>query len=138
LAKRTNKTVGRTTGGRTTGRTTVGRTTGGRTTGRTTGGRTTGRMTGRTTGRMTGRIMSDRNTLNSSLNVRQRKRFCYFCKENITHIDYKNVSMLKKFVSDKGKIRPKRSTGNCVQHQKMIADAIKRAREIALMPYFRR
>ncbi len=132
-----NKTIGRTTGGRTTGgRTTGGRTTGGRTTGgRITGGRTTG---GRTTGRMTGRIMGDRNALNSSLNIRQRKRFCYFCKENITHIDYKNVSMLKKFVSDKGKIRPKRSTGNCVQHQKMIADAIKRAREIALMPYFRR
>ena len=126
-----NKTTGRTTGRTTTGRTSTGRTTGRRTT----GGRTTG---GRPRGRTTGRIMGDRNTLNSSLNVRQRKRFCYFCKENITHIDYKNVSMLKKFVSDKGKIRPKRSTGNCVQHQKKIADAIKRAREIALMPYFRR
>jgi small subunit ribosomal protein S18 len=74
----------------------------------------------------------------SILNVRQRKRYCYFCKENIDHIDYKNVAMLRKFVSDKGKIRPKRSTGNCVQHQKMIANAIKRAREVALMPYFKR
>jgi small subunit ribosomal protein S18 len=46
--------------------------------------------------------------------------------------------MLRKFVSDKGKIRPKRSTGNCVQHQSMIAKAIKRARQIALMPYFTR
>ena len=73
-----------------------------------------------------------------SLNLRQRKRFCYFCKENINTIDYKNVSMLKKFVSDKSKIRPKRSTGNCVQHQKMIAAAIKRAREMALIPYFKR
>jgi len=73
----------------------------------------------------------------SSLNLRQRKRFCYFCKENINTIDYKNVGMLKKFVSDKSKIRPKRSTGNCVQHQKMIAAAIKRAREMALMPYFK-
>ena len=74
----------------------------------------------------------------SSLNLRQRKRFCYFCKENINTIDYKNVSMLKKFVSDKSKIRPKRSTGNCVQHQKMIAAAIKRAREMALMSYFKK
>jgi small subunit ribosomal protein S18 len=74
----------------------------------------------------------------AALNLRQRKRYCYFCKENVDYIDYKNVGVLRKFVSDKGKIRPKRSTGNCVQHQKMIADAIKRAREIALMPYFKR
>jgi len=74
----------------------------------------------------------------SALNLRQRKRYCYFCKENVNYIDYKNVAVLKKFVSDKGKIRPKRSTGNCVQHQKMIADAIKRSREVALMAYFRR
>jgi small subunit ribosomal protein S18 len=74
----------------------------------------------------------------SAMNLRQRKRYCYFCKENVNYIDYKNVAVLKKFISDKGKIRPKRSTGNCVQHQKMIADAIKRSREVALMPYFRR
>ena len=81
----------------------------------------------------------ERKTSGSSvLNVRQRKRYCYFCKENIDHIDYKNVAMLRKFVSDKGKIRPKRSTGNCVQHQRRIANAIKRAREVALMPYFKR
>lgn len=78
-------------------------------------------------------------TANSSvLNVRQRKKYCYFCKENVDYIDYKNVAVLRKFISDKGKIRPRRSTGNCVQHQKMIADAIKRAREVALMPYFKR
>ncbi len=74
----------------------------------------------------------------SAMNLRQRKRYCYFCKENVNYIDYKNVAVLKKFISDKGKIRPKRSTGNCVQHQKMIADAIKRSREVALMPYYRR
>ncbi|MBN2073897.1 MAG: 30S ribosomal protein S18 [Actinobacteria bacterium] len=72
------------------------------------------------------------------LNLRQRKRYCYFCKENIDNIDYKNVGMLEKFISDKGKIRPKRSTGNCVQHQRKIAMAIKRARIIALIPYFKR
>jgi len=80
----------------------------------------------------------NRNRTNSDLlNVRQRKRFCYFCKENIDYIDYKNIRLLSRFVSDRGKIRPKRSTGNCVQHQKMIAMAIKRAREIALIPYFK-
>lgn len=79
-----------------------------------------------------------RSATGSMLNLRQRKRFCYFCKENINNIDYKNVSMLEKFISDKGKIRPKRSTGNCVQHQRKIAMAIKRARVIALIPYFKR
>lgn len=74
----------------------------------------------------------------SLLNLKQRKRYCYFCKENIEEIDYKDISLLRKFVSDKNKIRPKRSSGNCVQHQRMIAKAIKRAREVALMPYFTR
>lgn len=87
------------------------------------------------------RNLRDRNlrsATGSMLNLRQRKRFCYFCKENINNIDYKNVSMLEKFISDKGKIRPKRSTGNCVQHQRKIAMAIKRTRVIALIPYFKR
>jgi len=87
------------------------------------------------------RNLRDRNlrsATGSMLNLRQRKRFCYFCKENINNIDYKNVSLLGKFISDKGKIRPKRSTGNCGQHQRKIATAIKRARVIALIPYFKR
>ncbi len=79
-----------------------------------------------------------RSATGNSINLRQRKRFCYFCRENIDNIDYKNVSMLEKFISDKGKIRPRRSTGNCVQHQKKIAMAIKRARVIALIPYYKR
>lgn len=87
------------------------------------------------------RNLKDRNlrsATGSMLNLRLRKRFCYFCRENISNIDYKNVSLLEKFISDKGKIRPKRSTGNCVQHQRKIAMGIKRARVIALMPYFKR
>jgi small subunit ribosomal protein S18 len=87
------------------------------------------------------RNLRDRNlrsATGSMLNLRQRKRFCYFCRENISNIDYKNVSLLEKFISDKGKIRPKRSTGNCVQHQRKIAMGIKRARVIALIPYFKR
>ncbi len=79
-----------------------------------------------------------RSATGSSLNLRQRKRFCYFCRENIDNIDYKNVNMLEKFISDKGKIKPRRSTGNCVQHQRKIAMAIKRARIVALIPYFKR
>jgi small subunit ribosomal protein S18 len=79
-----------------------------------------------------------RSATGSALNLRQRKRFCYFCRANIDNIDYKNASLLEKFISDKGKIRPKRSTGNCVQHQKKIAMAIKRARIIALIPYYKR
>ncbi|MGM0365408.1 MAG: 30S ribosomal protein S18 [Actinomycetota bacterium] len=74
----------------------------------------------------------------SALNLRQRKRYCYFCKENIDDIDYKKINLLRKFISDKGKIRPKRSSGNCVQHQKKVAIAIKRARELALLPYYKR
>ena len=81
---------------------------------------------------------NSRSATGSMLNIRQRKRFCYFCRANIDNIDYKNVSLLEKFISNKGKIRPKRSTGNCVQHQKKIAMAIKRARVIALIPYFKR
>ncbi len=74
----------------------------------------------------------------SALALKQRKRYCFFCKENIDDIDYKNVKVLRKFVSDKGKIRPKRSSGNCVQHQRKVAIAVKRAREIALLPYYKR
>ena len=78
----------------------------------------------------------DRKTSQSSL--RQRKKYCYFCKENIDTIDYKNIGMLERYISDKGKIRPKRSSGNCVQHQKKVALAIKRARVLALIPFYKR
>ena len=71
-------------------------------------------------------------------NLRQRKKYCYFCKENIDTIDYKNIGMLERYISDKGKIRPKRSSGNCVQHQKKVALAIKRARVLALIPFYKR
>jgi small subunit ribosomal protein S18 len=60
---------------------------------------------------------------------------CIFCKENIAYVDYKDYSMLRKFVSDRGKIRARRVTGLCPQHQREAATAIKRAREMALLPY---
>ncbi|MBC7229904.1 MAG: 30S ribosomal protein S18 [Actinobacteria bacterium] len=64
-----------------------------------------------------------------------RKKVCYFCSEKIDHIDYKDVPLLKKYLSEKGKIRPRRVTGNCAQHQVRLALAIKSAREMALIPY---
>ncbi|MFQ5574800.1 MAG: 30S ribosomal protein S18 [Terriglobia bacterium] len=65
---------------------------------------------------------------------RQRKKFCRFCKDDIT-IDYKNVDVLKRYLSDKGKIRARRVTGTCAQHQRALAMALKRAREVAFIPY---
>ena len=66
--------------------------------------------------------------------ARRRRKVCIFCgKDNV--IDYKNVAMLKKYVSDRGKILPRRITGNCAKHQREMTTAIKRARHVALMPY---
>ena len=65
---------------------------------------------------------------------RRRKKVCVFCgKDNV--IDYKDVNKLKIYVSERGKILPRRITGNCAKHQRALTVAIKRARHIALMPY---
>lgn len=64
-----------------------------------------------------------------------KQRYCYFCKKKINDIDYKDVDQLKRYVSEKGKIRARRVTGACAQHQHKIAKAIKRARQMALIPY---
>ena len=66
---------------------------------------------------------------------KQKKKFCIFCKEHIDYVDYKDVSLLRKFVSERGKIRARRVTGNCTQHQREVATAVKNAREMALLPY---
>jgi small subunit ribosomal protein S18 len=68
----------------------------------------------------------------------QRRRYCYFCKEKIEEVDYKNYSALRRFMSDKGKIRSRRITGACRKHQRQVAVAVKRAREMALLPYVSR
>lgn len=60
---------------------------------------------------------------------------CVFCQENITYVDYKDYNILRRFVSDRGKIRARRVTGLCPQHQREAAGAIKRAREMALLAY---
>ena len=66
---------------------------------------------------------------------RKRKKVCYMCAGK--QINYKDVEILKKYINEKGKILPRRVTGNCAHHQRMIAREIKRARAIALLPYTR-
>ena len=66
--------------------------------------------------------------------MRRRKKVCVFCgKDNV--IDYKDTNKLKRYISERGKILPRRITGNCAKHQRALTVAIKRARHIALMPY---
>ncbi|MFN2110723.1 MAG: 30S ribosomal protein S18 [Anaerolineae bacterium] len=64
-----------------------------------------------------------------------RRKVCYFCSEKSNDIDYKNVDLLRRFVSDRGKIRPRRQTGTCAKHQRQLTVAIKRARHMALLPF---
>lgn len=64
-----------------------------------------------------------------------RRKYCRFCKDGVDHIDYKNADLLKDFVPERGKILPRRTTGTCSRHQRMLTRALKRAREIALVPF---
>ena len=64
-----------------------------------------------------------------------RRKPCYFCKEKVEEIDYKNYNQLRRYMSEKGKIRSRRISGACRRHQRQVAVAIKRAREMALLPY---
>lgn len=66
---------------------------------------------------------------------RKRRKVCTFCQDWIDMVDYKDVSRLRRFMSERGKILPRRITGNCARHQRSLTRAIKRAREMALLPY---
>ncbi|MCP3763080.1 30S ribosomal protein S18 [Domibacillus sp. A3M-37] len=66
---------------------------------------------------------------------RKRKKVCYFTSNGITHIDYKDVDLLKKFVSERGKILPRRVTGTSAKYQRRLTIAIKRSRMVALLPF---
>lgn len=66
---------------------------------------------------------------------RVRKKVCNFCVEKVEYIDYKDIEKLKKYVSERAKIIPRRMTGVCAKHQRKFTTAIKRARHLALMPY---
>jgi len=64
-----------------------------------------------------------------------RPKICQFCADKNLKIDYKALDMLRRFVTEEGKIRPRRQTGTCARHQRELAGAVKRARHIALLPY---
>lgn len=69
------------------------------------------------------------------LHRKARKKVCHFCVERVEEIDYKDIAKLRKFVSERAKILPRRATGTCAKHQRALTTAIKRARQIALLPY---
>jgi small subunit ribosomal protein S18 len=66
---------------------------------------------------------------------RRRRKVCSFCLEQMDVIDYKEVSRLRRYLSDRGKIMPRRTTGTCARHQRRLTTALKRARHIALLPF---
>jgi len=72
------------------------------------------------------------------LGRRVKKKPCALCRDKVEWVDYKDVPMLRKYMSDRGKIRSRRVTGNCAQHQRALAMAIKTARELVLLPYVQR
>jgi len=66
---------------------------------------------------------------------KRKKKVCAFCAEKVARIDYKDAAKLRKFVSERSKILPRRITGTCAKHQRELTTAIKRARQIAILPY---
>ena len=66
---------------------------------------------------------------------RKRRKVCQFCADKATNIDYKDTAKLRRFLSERGKILPRRTTGTCAMHQRELTEAIKRSRQIALLPY---
>ena len=67
--------------------------------------------------------------------MHRRKKVCIFCQDKVTEIDYKDVAKLRKFISERAKILPRRVSGTCALHQRQLTVAIKRARQMALLPY---
>jgi small subunit ribosomal protein S18 len=66
---------------------------------------------------------------------KQKRKVCIFCRDKVTHVDFKDTGLLRRFISDRGKIRARRVTGTCSQHQRDVAAAVKNAREMALLPF---
>lgn len=65
----------------------------------------------------------------------RKVRVCQFCAEKIKSVDYKQADLLRRYITERGKIRPRRQTGACAKHQRMVTEAIKRARHMALVPF---
>ncbi|AEF18385.1 30S ribosomal protein S18 [Thermoanaerobacterium saccharolyticum] len=78
---------------------------------------------------------SKENSAQKRKNRKAKKKVCAFCADRIDYIDYKEVGKLRKYITERGKILPRRITGNCAIHQRQLTVAIKRARQIALLPY---
>ena len=66
---------------------------------------------------------------------RKRRKVCSFCVDKVEYIDYKDINRLRRFINERGKILPRRMSGNCAKHQRQLSEAIKRARAIALLPF---
>ena len=79
--------------------------------------------------------MEEKTTVKKAFKKMPRKKVCAFCQEKIDQIDYKDVNRLKKYISEGGKILPRRMSGTCAAHQRLLATAIKRARIAALLPF---
>ena len=79
--------------------------------------------------------MEEKTTVKKVFKKTPRKKVCVFCQEKIAEIDYKDVNRLKKFITEGGKILPRRMSGTCAAHQRILATAIKRARIAALLPF---
>ena len=86
-----------------------------------------GRVATKSRGKTNGRWSGGRYT--------PKRRFCSFCANQVGEIDYKDITLLRGYISDRGKIEPRRRTGTCARHQRALAMAIKRARHLALLPY---
>ena len=72
---------------------------------------------------------------NDRVRPRRRKKVCSFCVDKVEHIDFKDTAKLRRYLSERGKILPRRTTGTCAMHQRQLTEAIKRARQIALLPF---
>ena len=79
--------------------------------------------------------MAERNNDRPMKNRRMKKKVCMFCVDKVEKIDYKDTGKLKRYISERGKIVPRRISGNCAKHQRQLTEAIKRARHIALLPF---
>ena len=77
----------------------------------------------------------ERTERNDRRNRKSRKKVCAFCMDKIEHIDYKDVPRLRRYLSDRAKIIPRRVTGTCARHQRQLTVAVKRARHVAFLPY---
>ena len=79
--------------------------------------------------------MEEKTSVKKSYKKAPRRKVCVFCQEKVTEIDFKDVNRLKKFVTESGKMLPRRMSGNCAKHQRELSTAIKRARVAALLPF---